>query len=176
MGRASCLPITAHIMALTSRQISCEESQPLPRRAFRNTAPRRFVASMNRLSSGRAHDSLRALCQPSPPSASSSSRKRPGALRPPIDFLPRRFFWSGATVTAASFNLFSLLVSRIRILILAFAGIELNLVPRPLFHGRFLRPQRRTQQYCNWHGQPQRMCQHGRARLAQIRRHHASVV
>jgi hypothetical protein len=167
-------------MALTSRQISCEEisattalrlSECRPHAA---SWPLRIAFRPAALTIHRISDAASAL-PAEPPSTSSSSRKPPRRSSAPIDFLPRRFFWSGATVTAASFNLFSLLVSRIRILILAFAGIELNLVPRPLFHGRFLRPQRRTQQYCNWHGQPQCMCQHGRARLAHIR-HHASVV
>jgi hypothetical protein len=39
-------PIFTHIVALTSRQISAEESQPQTRCAFRNAAPRRFVASL----------------------------------------------------------------------------------------------------------------------------------
>jgi NAD(P)-dependent dehydrogenase (short-subunit alcohol dehydrogenase family) len=76
----------------------------------------------------------------------------------------------------AAYRIAADLAYGIRILILAFAGIELNLAPRPLFHGRFLRPQHRTQQYCDWHGHPERIYQHGLARLAHIRRHHPSVV
>ena len=125
-------------MALTSRQISCEEisattalrlSECRPHAA---SWPLRIAFRPAALTIHRISDAASAL-PAEPPSTSSSSRKPPRRSSAPIDFLPRRFFWSGATVTAASFNLFSLLVSRIRILVLAFAGIELNLVPPSSF-------------------------------------------